>query len=138
MDESGNSGNGADWSIEIFVAILIFIHSGVLFYCFSIFYCKQQQQRMNHYLQQVSENPCRQSVRVTTYRDIQRHVGFFTVYGNSNGSRTPYLQGQHLIVTKILIQDQNDVKHEHSASNAQPPSSTPEPEVIIKINDSPV
>ena len=65
MDGSGNSGNGAkvsdddmsgDWGIEIFVAILIFIHSGVLLYFFNIFYCKRlQQQRMNLYQQHVSE-----------------------------------------------------------------------------------
>ena len=40
MDGPGNSGNGAEvgddisgnWSIEIFVSILIFIHSGILLY----------------------------------------------------------------------------------------------------------
>ena len=64
MDEPRNSANGAevgddmtgDLSIEIFVSILIFIHSGILLYCFNIFYCKRkQQQRMNQFQQQVSE-----------------------------------------------------------------------------------
>ena len=73
MDGSGNSGNGAkvgdemsgDWGIEIFVAILIFIHSGILLYCLNIFYCKrQQQQRINHYQQQVSEIKCTEMTQV--------------------------------------------------------------------------
>ena len=73
MDGPGNSGNGAeitddisgDWGIEIFVSILIFIHSGILLYCFNIFYCKrQQQQRINHYQQQVSEIKCTEMTQV--------------------------------------------------------------------------
>ena len=61
MDGAGNSGHGAeisdefhDWSIEIFVTILVFINGAILLYCFNLFYCKRpEEQQIDQFQQQV-------------------------------------------------------------------------------------